>query len=163
MVEGEGESVLQKIQERMETVNPQDICSVFLLSVENKENKNEGFNLDKVAERTTSLLSRFFRITDIVGYLGDNRFIAFLTGKLPGSVIWEKAETLTEALWLSEQDISTENLENYIGVYVFRNTEEKLDSAFQKAEHALRMAKKDPNRNFFIYTVHKAVLQIDSP
>lgn len=153
MVEGEGESVLQKIQERMETVNPQDICSVFLLSVENKENKNEGFNLDKVAERTTSLLSRFFRITDIVGYLGDNRFIAFLTGKLPGSVIWEKAETLTEALWLSEQDISTENLENYIGVYVFRNTEEKLDSAFQKAEHALRMAKKDPNRNFFIYTV----------
>lgn len=105
------------------------------------------------AERAASLLSRFFRITDIVGYLGENRFAAFLTGNLTGSVVWEKAATLSEALWFANEQTPAESIESYVGVYVFRAYDDVFKAIFRKAEYALEMAHKDANRRFYIYTM----------
>ena len=110
-------------------------------------------DLENGAERAASLLSRFFRITDIVGYLGENRFAAFLTGHLTSSVVWEKATTLSEALWFATEQTPAETIESYVGVYVFRAYDDEFKAIFRKAEYALEMAHKDANRRFYIYTM----------
>ena len=147
------ENTLRGIQERMGTLGSSDVCALFLLSIETNAQNQEALNLDAAAERTASLLARFFRITDIVGYLGENRFAAFLTGKLTGSVIWEKAATLSEALWLTAENAPAETLTSYVGVYVFRAYDDTAEAIFRKAEYALEMARKDANRHFYIYTM----------
>ena len=80
---------MQDVEERMQALGSSDVCALFLLSVESRE-AGKVIDLENGAERAASLLSRFFRITDIVGYLGENRFAAFLTGHLTSSVVWEK-------------------------------------------------------------------------
>ena len=143
---------MRDIENRMQTLGSMDVCALFLLSVESRE-MGRALDLENCAERAASLLARFFRITDIVGYLGENRFAAFLTGHLTGSVIWEKAATLSEALWFATEQAPAETIESYVGVYVFRAYDDAFKAIFRKAEYALEMAHKDPNRRFYIYTM----------
>ena len=124
----------------------------FAFSVESRE-AGRALDMTESAERAASLLSRFFRITDIVGYLGENRFAAFLTGNLTGSVVWEKAATLSEALWFANEQTPAESIESYVGVYVFRAYDDVFKAIFRKADYALEMAHKDANRRFYIYTM----------
>ena len=143
---------MRDIEGRMQTLGSSDVCALFLLSVESRE-ADEALDLDEGADRAASLLARFFRITDVVGYLGENRFAAFLTGHLTGSVIWEKAATLSEALWFATEQTPAEAIESYVGVYVFRAYDDDITAIFRKAEYALEMAHKDLNRRFYIYTM----------
>ena len=136
----------------MQALGSSDVCALFLLSVESRE-AGKAINLENGAERAASLLSRFFRITDIVSYLGENRFAAFLTGHLTSSVVWEKATTLSEALWFATEQTPAETIESYVGVYVFRAYDDEFKAIFRKAEYALEMAHKDANRRFYIYTM----------
>ena len=144
--------LMRDIEGRMQTLGSSDVCALFLLSVESRE-ADEALDLDEGADRAASLLARFFRITDVVGYLGENRFAAFLTGHLTGSVIWEKAATLSEALWFATEQTPAEAIESYVGVYVFRAYDDDITAIFRKAEYALEMAHKDLNRRFYIYTM----------
>ena len=143
---------MQDVEERMQALGSSDVCALFLLSVESRE-AGKVIDLENGAERAASLLSRFFRITDIVGYLGENRFAAFLTGHLTSSVVWEKAATLSEALWFATEQTPAETIESYVGVYVFRAYDDEFKAIFRKAEYALEMAHKDANRRFYIYTM----------
>ena len=143
---------MQDVEERMQALGSSDVCALFLLSVESRE-AGKAIDLENGAERAASLLSRFFRITDIVGYLGENRFAAFLTGHLTSSVVWEKATTLSEALWFATEQTPAETIESYVGVYVFRAYDDEFKAIFRKAEYALEMAHKDANRRFYIYTM----------
>ncbi len=146
------QELMRDIEARMQTLGPRDVCALFLLSVESRE-AGRALDMTESAERAASLLSRFFRITDIVGYLGENRFAAFLTGNLTGSVVWEKAATLSEALWFANEQNPAESIESYVGVYVFRAYDDEFKAIFRKADYALEMAHKDANRRFYIYTM----------
>ena len=146
------QELMRDIEARMQTLGPRDVCALFLLSVESRE-AGRALDMTESAERAASLLSRFFRITDIVGYLGENRFAAFLTGNLTGSVVWEKAATLSEALWFANEQTPAESIESYVGVYVFRAYDDEFKAIFRKADYALEMAHKDANRRFYIYTM----------
>ncbi|HIV29913.1 MAG TPA: PAS domain-containing protein [Candidatus Pullichristensenella excrementipullorum] len=146
------QELMRDIEARMQTLGPRDVCALFLLSVESRE-AGRALDMTESAERAASLLSRFFRITDIVGYLGENRFAAFLTGNLTGSVVWEKAATLSEALWFANEQTPAESIESYVGVYVFRAYDDVFKAIFRKADYALEMAHKDANRRFYIYTM----------
>lgn len=144
--------VMQKISGRISTLGSSDMCALFLLSVEKKDGGDAELNLDETAERISSLLARFFRITDIVGYAGNNMFVAFLTGNIPDSVIWEKAGTLAEALWITAGETPADSFYSNTGVYLFRFNGESCETIFRKAEYALEMARKNINRHFYIYT-----------
>ena len=63
------EDLMRDIENRMQTLGSMDVCALFLLSVESRE-MGRALDLENCAERAASLLARFFRITDIVGYLG---------------------------------------------------------------------------------------------
>ena len=75
---------MQDVEERMQALGSSDVCALFLLSVESRE-AGKVIDLENGAERAASLLSRFFRITDIVGYLGENRFAASSGRRRPRS------------------------------------------------------------------------------
>ncbi len=130
------------------------ICALFLLSVERTGQSENIENLipDGIADRAANVLSRFFWIKDTVGYLGENRFAAFLTGRLTERTIWDKAETLSQTLWFAAEDIPAENLTSYIGVYLFQAGGDSFSHAFRMAEYALSLARKEKNRNFYICT-----------
>lgn len=100
-----------------------------------------------------SLLSRFFRISeDIVGEISKGRFAAFLNGRLTERVVWDKARTLSEALWFSadasERDGCTQGC---VGVYLFHAGESTVSQAFRKAEYALEMAFQSTDQHFYLY------------
>ena len=146
------QELMRDIESRMQSLGSTDVCALFLLCVETRE-PGRALDLGGQADRAASLLSRFFRITDIVGYLGGNRFAAFLTGHLTGSVIWEKAATLSEALWFATEQVPAESIESYVGVYMFRAYDDVFEAIFRKADYALEMAHNDANRRFYIYTM----------
>lgn len=147
------EKVIEEISERMRTLNSSDTCALFLLSAEEKAQKEslrQEYSGEKT-ERTASLLSRFFRQTDFVENLGDGCFLAFLTGQLTEQVVWEKASTLSEALEFASEDPS-EEISGYVGVCLFQGTETTAEAVLRTAEYALEMAKKEENRRFYICT-----------
>ena len=78
------DETVMAVKERMHTLSPSDICALFLVSADKKKQENEaaGPDWDEAAKRIQSLLGRFFRQTDIVGRIGENRYAAFLAGTL---------------------------------------------------------------------------------
>lgn len=145
--------VTEEINERIRTLKSSDTCALFLLSAEKKEQKeylNPEYSGEQ-KERMASLLTRFFRQTDFVEYVGDHCFLAFLTGQLTEQVVWEKASTLSEALGFASEN-SSELIPGYVGVCLFQGTETTGEAALRKAEYALEMAKKEENRRLYICT-----------
>ena len=141
------EDTIKSIEERIGEITSSEICALFLIEIDGK-----GQEDPKVLERMYSLLTRSFRATDIVGYMGKNLFAAFLTGNLTGKVIEDKSETLSDALLFAEEDISMRNISSYVGAYVFREGKDSmLEIVLRRAEYALEMAKKEEHRRFFIY------------
>ena len=148
------EETIRQMKECMNKLEDFQICALFLLSVERTGQSENIENLipDGIADRAANVLSRFFWIKDTVGYLGENRFAAFLTGRLTERTIWDKAETLSQTLWFAAEDIPAENLTSYIGVYLFQAGGDSFSHAFRMAEYALSLARKEKNRNFYICT-----------
>ena len=77
-----------------------------------QENEAAGPDWDEAAKRIQSLLGRFFRQTDIVGRIGENRYAAFLAGTLTERAVWEKASMLSEAFWFASEEIPDGYLRN---------------------------------------------------
>ncbi len=150
-------TIKEQIEERMKNLDFSDTCALFLLSVEETgEEGEEGKKTEDLPEREAwveGLLARFFRISeDIVGCLDDGRFIAFLSGRLTESVVWEKARTLSEALWFAAEDLpSAGQVCGCVGVYMFRANGESFSFVFRKAEYALEMARQNASHHFYIY------------
>ena len=141
------------IKERMKDLKRSEVCALFLLAVtrKGKSGLDEDFNLEQTSERVSALLSRLFHQTNLVGYLGGNRFVAFMSGQLSGSVIWERASVLSQALWLTSEDLPSWHLSSYVGVYMFDSREDDA-LLLRRAEYALEMAYKNEERHFYIHT-----------
>ena len=148
------DETVMAVKERMHTLSPSDICALFLVSADKKKQENEaaGPDWDEAAKRIQSLLGRFFRQTDIVGRIGENRYAAFLAGTLTERAVWEKASTLSEAFWFASEEIPDGYLSCYVGVYLFYGNDTAPESAYRAAAYALEMAKKEERRNFYICT-----------
>ena len=143
--------VLQSIQSKIESLSPTDVCALFFILIERNAIAEGALSLDSKAEHIESTLARFFRLSDIVGYLGENRFAVFITGKPTEDVIHEKAETLSSPGWLPTDIAGKERLKSSAGVYVFRAKEDTFEDVLERARDSLELARKDTEKHFHIY------------
>ena len=146
------EEMKKQMEERMGSLETSQICALFFLSVRGKAGADEGESQEQAEEQTKALLGRFFKKEDLVGSLGEHHFAAFVWGKLKRSQIWEMASTLSRALSLTGENAQEGASCGYVGVYLFPAGEGSADSAFQQGEYALRMAHKNGDHHFFVYT-----------
>ena len=148
------EETIKQIKECMNELDASAVCALFLISVEKEEGQGEEKDLScsQMIDSAASVLSRFFWIRDILGYLGENRFAAFLTGHLTEKMIWDKAETLNQALELAAEGNQRGRISSFIGVYLFQAGGESFSNVLRKAEYALSLAPKEGQENIYLCT-----------
>ena len=71
---------------------------------------------DQAIRRSAQILSTLFRATDIIGRLGGDEFIIFLSGSLTETLIQKKAASICENLQLALG--ASINLTASVGVYM---------------------------------------------
>ena len=108
------QELMRDIEARMQTLGPRDVCALFLLSVESRE-AGRALDMTESAERAASLLSRFFRITDIVGY----------------EKIVEDARTVLKTLAPIDREVVATNGQYYtLRIAPYRTTENSIKGQF---------------------------------
>lgn len=144
----------KRMKERMRTLDSAEMCALFLLSVNRQvmaENARKVEDEETAIRLTGSVLARFFRQTDMIGYLGSDRYIVFFTGNITGDVVYEKAAGLAQTLRFAWGDDESEIPGIYVGVYLSTDSEKSYTCLLRKAEYALEMAKKNENHHFYVY------------
>ena len=148
------EELKLQMEKRLRSLETSQICALFFISVE-QEGRHEadgGAAMKAAADRASALLARFFKEEDLVGCLGNSCFAALMCGKIKRSRIWEKASTLSRAVSLTGENARDGGCRGYVGVYLFLAGEGPLSFVLQQGEYALRMARKNGDHHFFLYT-----------
>lgn len=147
-------TVIERIKERIQTQEEGELCALFLIFVKTEgENNSEGTGGEAdCSQWIQSVLSRFFRQTDIVGNFGGGYFTVFLTGSITGNAVYEKAAGLVQAIRIAAGDYLEREPEVRVGVYLAAGEEKDYAALFRKAEYAMEMARKDKKRHFYMYT-----------
>lgn len=148
------EELKLQMEKRLRSLETSQICALFFISVE-QEGRHEadgGAAMKAAADRASALLARFFKEEDLVGCLGNSCFAALMCGKIKRSRIWEKASTLSRAVSLTGENVRDGGCRGYVGVYLFLAGEGPLSFVLQQGEYALRMARKNGDHHFFLYT-----------
>ena len=141
------QELMRDIEARMQTLGPRDVCALFLLSVESRE-AGRALDMTESAERAASLLSRFSASRTSSAIWARTASPLFSPATSPAASVWEKAATLSEALWFANEQTPAESIESYVGVYVFRAYDDVFKAIFRKADYALEMAHKDATAAF---------------
>lgn len=101
--------------------------------------------------RIEEVLTRFFRSTDTIGFLGGQRFGVLISGALTESVVWEKTAMLSQVLRLEAEIENMPGQQIYIGVYIFGGEAENFDDMLGEAEYALLMARRETERQYYVH------------
>lgn len=126
-----------------------DICAFFLIAVENSGTW-AGLSQNLI-RRVENVLARFFRTSDIIGFLGKNRFGVLISGKLAENVIWEKASMLSQVLRMDAEEKAIPDPQSYIGVCVFRGGTISYDRMLEEAEYALLMTRRAEQKQYYVH------------
>ncbi len=150
----EPEETAKNLRTHLAAQDTAELYAFFLLSLEQKgmEKENAQDLPEAVLRRAEEVLRRFFRVSDTMGYLGENHFGILIPGKMAESVMEEKAAALVHALQAAFQEFPALGLTAFVGVYVFPGQAESFESMLEEAEYALLQARREEKRQYHIYT-----------
>lgn len=150
----EPEETAKNLRTHLAAQDTAELYAFFLLSLEQKgmEKENAQDFPEAVLRRAEEVLRRFFRVSDTMGYLGENHFGILIPGKMAESVMEEKAAALVHALQAAFQEFPALGLTAFVGVYVFPGQAESFESMLEEAEYALLQARREEKRQYHIYT-----------
>lgn len=118
----------------LENMDPLDVCAMFVISIENFDSIK--FTLGSKAEKNivrgvAKELSGMFRASDIIGRVGENEFIVFISDlSLNKRVVLNKAKAVSK-LKLDE-DTAGANLTLKVGAHVASGDSPTFDSLYQQ-------------------------------
>lgn len=145
-----GKAVIESIEERIQTLKAAQMCALFLISIKKEQVKEQDEEED--SKWVADVLSRFFRETDLAGYLGHGIYTVFLVGSITGNAVYEKAAGLVQALEIAAGYNMDKAGQPVIGVYFTSAEEVDYAGLFRNADYALEMAKKEKKKHFYMHT-----------
>ena len=111
----------QYIRQRLEGMTPAESCAMFIVDLDDFKRVNDTLGHqagDRAIRQAAQVLSGLFRASDIVGRLGGDEFIIFLSGKVSERMVQEKAAAVCKNLQLVLGGPANVQLTASVGIYV---------------------------------------------
>lgn len=142
------------IGQRLQAKAPDELCALFIIDLDNFKTINDTLGHqagDQAICHAAQSLSRLFRSTDIVGRLGGDEFIVFLSGHFPPSLVRRKGQEICQHLQVSLGNSPSITITASVGIYLAEGSQ-TFDGMYQAADLALYQAKKAGKHGFYIKT-----------
>ena len=141
----------QFVKDRLREQKAGDNCALFIIDLDDFKKVNDQYGHlagDHAIAQSAKILSGLFRASDIVGRLGGDEFIVFLSGKLTEQFVREKAAAVCESLQIAVGENPGFTLTASVGVFLSRAENEHFEGLYQSADLALYRAKKGGKHTF---------------
>lgn len=142
----------QYIRNCLKTMSRDESCALFIIDLDRFKQVNDTFGHqagDKLIQQAAALLSRCFRVTDIVGRLGGDEFFALLAGHVTGDMVVQRARTICEQLQFSMGTHGEVRITPSVGVYIAK-AGVSFETLYARADSSLYEAKKLGRNRYFI-------------
>ena len=141
------------INQRLENMAPDETCALFIIDMDNFKQVNDTLGHqagDQAIQQSARILSRLFRATDIVGRLGGDEFIVFLSGQISEKLIRKKGKEICERLQIVLGSDPSVSVTASVGIHISYGHGMNFDELYQSADLALYKAKKNGRHGFFV-------------
>lgn len=141
------------INQRLAAMTPDELCALFIVDLDNFKQVNDILGHpagDRAIIQAAQILSGLFRASDIVGRLGGDEFIIFLSGKLTEQLIRKKARAICQHLYLALGVNQRVFVTASVGVYISSSGRQQFTGLYHSADLALYKAKKNGKHGFCI-------------
>lgn len=143
----------QYINRRLQSMAADDVCALFIIDLDNFKQVNDTLGHqagDQAIRQSARILSSLFRATDIVGRLGGDEFIAFLSGPIQKAMVHRRGQEICQQLQLALGSTPSITITASVGIYMVTGGGQSFDDLYQSADLALYKAKKNGKHGFFV-------------
>lgn len=141
------------INQRLQSMAPEDVCALFIIDLDDFKRINDTLGHqagDQAIRQSARILSGLFRAADIVGRLGGDEFIVFISGQIKEPMIRRKGQEICQQLQLALGNDPRITMTASVGIYFAAKATQCFDDLYQSADLALYKAKKNGKHGFFI-------------
>lgn len=141
------------INQRLQSMKQEDVCALFIVDLDDFKRINDTLGHqagDQAILQAARSLSGLFRATDIVGRLGGDEFLVFISGRFASSLVRRKGQEICQRLQATLGNIPSITMTVSVGIYITSGGSLTFDELYQSADLALYKAKKAGKRGFFI-------------
>lgn len=167
------EEIRDRINLFLKTMPEEMPCAMFLIDIDNFKEVHDILGKkagEDILRRIGQILTSLFRTTDLVGRIGGDEFLVFLSGDLSQKLVCEKARIICDELKFTEKSENGKQIDITVsvGAGMFFKNEKKFRKLYKRAESALNKAKEAGKQNFYIlfedtFTEERQELEIPTP
>lgn len=139
------DTVERCIKRRLAEMEPEDSCALFIVDLDDFKRVNDTLGHragDQAIRQSGKYLSQLFRASDIVGRLGGDEFMVFLSGNVTERLVRKKGREICQTLQFAVGDSPLVNLSASAGGYLSTGKGQHFEGMYQLADLALYKAKK---------------------
>ena len=143
----------QYIKQRLAAMRPGESCALFIVDLDDFRHVNHSLGHqtgDRALRQAAQVLSGLFRASDIVGRMGGDEFVVFVSGAVTEHMIQEKATAICRDLQIVLATDPAVRLTASVGVYVAAGNSEPFNGLYRSADLALYRAKKSGKHGFCV-------------
>ncbi len=144
-------TVERRINSRLGELKKEDASALFMVDLDDFKEINDTLGHqagDQAILRAAQIMGEIFGKEDIVGRLGGDEFLAFISGSLSEEYVCQKAADICEGLQMALGDIPSMNLTASVGVFLSKDAKVRFKELYRGADQALYVAKKTGKRGF---------------
>ncbi len=141
------------------------ICAMLIIDIDDFKQINDvhGHLMgDQVIRTVADLISRYFRKTDIVGRIGGDEFIVFMSGLPSMDLARQKASDFSELFKYTPDITAPANVSISIGMAISEPCPCSYETLFKQADEALYNAKRNGKAQYAEYGMKKQLIPVQS-
>ena len=146
-------TVEQYVQKRLAALGDGEMCALLIVDLDDFKRVNDTLGHlagDHAVRQTAQMLSGLFRAKDVLGRLGGDEFIAFLSGDVTEASVQMKGQEICQALQLTLGNAPGITITASVGICIASGRNLNFDHLYQAADLALYKAKKNGKHGFYI-------------
>ncbi len=155
----------QYITARLDELQKDEMCALFIIDLDDFKMVNDTLGHiagDQAIKKSAQILSALFRAKDIVGRLGGDEFIAFMSGSITEQEVRARAASICKELQLMLGEEPSVDLTASVGVYLTGGVGHRFSSLYQSADLALYKAKNGGKHSYCLKKGHDTAPQTES-
>ena len=132
------------IRQRLQELPEGESCALFIIDLDHFKQVNDQLGHqagDLAIQQAAQILSGLFRATDILGRLGGDEFIVFLSGRITEKLVRDKAELICQRLQITLNSGASISLSASVGVHLSFKRAPDFSELYHSADMALYQVK----------------------
>ena len=143
----------QSVKKRLSILGEEELCALFIIDLDDFKRVNDTLGHlagDHTIRQMSQILSGLFRSVDVLGRLGGDEFIAFLSGGITEAFVQMKGQEICRVLQMTLGNIPGITITASVGICIASGPKLNFDRLYQAADLALYKAKKNGKHGFYI-------------